>query len=126
MQVVDGGQSAAQDFPGLEKVPDIGAGVPGTSRAAAFGIDGAGVLGEFTVLDDQPAIPGQHRAGAGHAGRQHAVKHVDAHFHAGQDVVGKAHAHQVARFFQWQQSSGQVGHFAHGSDRLATDNPPIA
>lgn len=69
------------------------------------------------VAQLQIAKAGKHRAIAGIARGHHAVKHVHPASHALDQILGRAHAHQIARFVRRQAVRGvrhDLQHFVFG------------
>ena len=110
MQVVDAGQHRPQHFAAAVQVVQIGAaesgaptsgprhaGVAGTGVAGAGGIQRLRIGFVAGVADLQIAKAGEQRAVASIARGHNAVKHINSVLHAGNQVLGRTHAHQVMR-----------------------------
>src|ERR1035438_3495307 len=70
LQIVQCGEGGKQNLAGLEKVPEIGAGVGSAGVALAVGIHRRGIVAVTRLLDDHPAFGSKQAAIAGIAGGQ--------------------------------------------------------
>ena len=105
MQIVDGIESCSQNFIDLLQVVQICARKAAAGHAAAAGINRPQVVFVLGVADLYVAIAGKEPTVAGVARGHHAVEHVDAAADAFNQILGRSHAHQIARLF--------CGHFVH-------------
>jgi RNA polymerase sigma factor (sigma-70 family) len=81
----------------VDEVTDVRAREALARRAGAALVQRAGIACEAGVPQVQPPLPGQRAPGARCARREHAIEHVDAAAHAGEQIERRADAHQVAR-----------------------------
>ena len=96
-EVVDRVEARAEDLAYLVEMMQIGAREVATRVAVAARIKRTQIVAVTAVLELHVAETGEEPAVARIAGGHHAVEHVDALGDAGHEVLGRAHAHQVAR-----------------------------
>ena len=95
----------------------------GAGRAVAVGVERARVAGEAGVPQVEPALPGERAAGAGGAGREDAVEHVDAGLDRLEDPLGVADSHEVAGLLGREERREPVGRLEHQRAVLADREP---
>ena len=93
----------------VDQVADVGAREARARRARAALLERPRIAGEAGVAQVQPARRGERGAGAGRAGRQDAVEHVDAGPDHAQDPLGVADPHEVARLLRGQERRRPAG-----------------
>ena len=99
MQVVDAREHRPQHLAAAVQVVQVSPAHTSAAGVAAAGlVDRPGIGLVASVADAQVTEAGEQMAVAGVARGHHAVEHVDAAGHALDQVFGRAHAHQVARF----------------------------
>ncbi len=95
-QVVEGAEHRRRQLARARQVVEERPGGAPAGRAAARGIERQRVVLVAGVLDLDHALAGEEHAVAGVPRRQHAVEQVHPLGHGVEDVLGIAHAHQVA------------------------------
>src|SRR6476659_9154902 len=96
MQVVDRVQARAEDLVGAVEMVQVAPGEVAAGVALSVGVQGLRILAMAGVLDLDVAPAGEEPAVPRVAGGQHAIEHVDAAAHGLHQVLGRAHAHEVA------------------------------
>ena len=94
---MDGGQREPVELAGAQQVVHVGARVVLAGVAVAAFLQRPEVGFELGALDVVPAVAREDRAVAAAAGGGHAVERVAAVLHAGEDVVDRGDAEDVAR-----------------------------
>ena len=94
-------------------MPDIGTTVSTANLAVAVDIERAVIVGVLGVAINDLTLGGKHVAGAGVAGRQHTVEHVNPVGDGHQDILRVTNPHQVARFVLGQISNLVRQHLFH-------------
>src|SRR5437899_9344949 len=112
MDVVVGGEDAARQFPGSEKMTEICTSVAAADGTAALRIDGALILSIARVFDEHAALAGVQTSMAGGARGKNAIHHVDAQRDVISDLFGTANTHEVTRAAFRKQRGDFGGHFA--------------
>ena len=102
MQVVQGVEAEREDLAGLEQVAEVGACERAAGVTGARRVDRSVVVGVAGVADDELAPAREEEPVPCGPGREHAVEHVDARRHAGEEVLGRPDAHEVARLVRRQ------------------------
>src|SRR5262245_58170171 len=87
--------------------------------AAALGVGRSVVLGIARVPDVQTSVAREELPVARVAGGKHAVEHVHAAVYAFDQVLGRAHSHQVARLSSGQAPAGLRNDLVHQIDRFS-------
>ena len=123
LHIVPGEQHRPEHLLRLEQMVQIGAAVARAGRAAARRVQRRGIVGEARVAQVEHAARGVGARGAAGARRDHAVEHVDAALHRADDVVRRAHAHQVARRIRRQVRHGRIEHREGGGLAFADRQP---
>ena len=114
VDVVDREQARPEDLVHVQQVPDVGAREVHAGVATAARVERGEILGEASRLGGQGAAAShERRRVARQTGRHHAVEHVDAEFHAFEDLFRGADAHQVARLVLGQERGDERGHVEH-------------
>ena len=111
---MDGAENRREHFVGGKEVVKVG---PGESAvlariAIAGDVDGVGVAAVAAVGQPKPPTRRKDRGAAGIAGGDYAVEEIHPMAHAGNQVFGQAHPHQVARLLGGQQGRGALGDLA--------------
>ena len=96
IQIVQNRQAHTEGFLCLDQVADIAAAVEPAGGASAILVDGAGVSRVFLVEQVHLAVPCEQIAVAGVTGRHHTVEEIHAAMHRFQNILRRAHAHQIA------------------------------
>ena len=94
---MDRGQPVIEDLPRPHQVVQVGRRVRAAGVAVAALFDGPFLLAVARAAEVDAPLAGEEAAVASDPGRQGAVEHVDAAGDALDQVVGGAHAHEVAR-----------------------------
>ena len=90
------GQSARELLPGLEQMPDIGAGEIPAGRALTARLDRPRIDRKALIRQMHDAAHREDRRVAGIAARHHAVKEVDAPRRRFDDILRRTDAHEIA------------------------------
>src|SRR6185436_16233887 len=129
VQVVDGIESRTQDFIASIEVTQVGTGEIPAGVAGARRVEGTGVRLVGGIADVDHALRGEQVPVARVARRHHAVEHVDATQHRGDDVLWSPHTHEITRTVArhvWHQPveypQAFVFRFAH---RQPADREPL-
>src|SRR4051812_25547366 len=78
-------------------MPNVAARKPPARRTVAAFVQRPGIGSELGALDVEPAVACEGRAVAPHSRGSHTVEEIHAAYGAFHEVLGKAHAHEVAR-----------------------------
>src|SRR5262249_42429407 len=108
-----GKQAKPEDLVRREEVADVRARESAARRAIAFLVEWPLVEAEFSPLDVEPAVARERRAVPPHPRRRDAIEEVDAATDALDEVLGKAHAHEIARRFARQLGVDDVEDAVH-------------
>ena len=95
----------------------------GAGVAGAGGVERPRVVAVAGVADPDVAVAGEEPAVAGVSRGKHAVEHVDPRRHRLDDVLGRAHAHEIARPVRGQPRRGVRHDPAHVALGLADREP---
>ena len=117
-KVVDARDLEGKQLLCLEQVMEVGLAVE-TVEGAARGVDGGEVVLPFLVAHVHRALVGEEVGVATVTGGHHAVEHVDAALDCLQDVLGGAHAHQVAGAVLGKDAVHHFDHLIHHLRGLA-------
>jgi len=90
-------QTWSEHLLGLEQVPQVSPRVGAAHGTHAVGVERSFVFRVARLLDVDAPVPGERLAIATVARGQHAIEHVDAAPDGLEQIVGRPHAHQVAR-----------------------------
>src|SRR5204862_3788652 len=119
VDIVMGGKDGSGEFSRCEEMTKISARIAAANGTSALRIDGPLILSVARVLDQDAAFASVEAGVARGARGQHAIHHVDTERNIIGDLLGTAHAHQVARTISGQQRRDFGGHLASDFVRFA-------
>ena len=117
-EVVDAGYLHRQQLARLEEVVEVGLGGDAVDLAAR-GVEGREVGLPLLVAHVHRALVGEEHGVAAVARGHHAVEHIDTAGDALQQVLGRAHTHEVARLVLGQDGVDDLDHLVHHLGGLA-------
>ena len=123
MQIVGSQQHRAEDLATAAEMMQIGAAVAGAGRTRALRVERCGVFGVARVAQIHDTGPREGLRRPARAGRQHAVKEIDAAQNRADKIRRLADPHQIARAIRRQRRHGRVEHREGGALPFADRKP---